>query len=167
MSSRRIGQLLNPSIWAAVAGLVICGGAAYVVMFVLAPSAMTGNHQVDVPAPVPPMESVRVFQNQLTAQLDPPATSAAGAARAAALADLRRRAPALQVRLAAFDRAGLDSTNRRPIEALGTILAADVWYIDSWQRMAAQPGGISRANDAQLGRALKARVAAAIAACNC
>jgi hypothetical protein len=167
MVLRRIGEVFSPPVWAAIAGLLTCGAAASAVLFVLAPSTMSSNHQIGGPAPVPPMESVRLFQDELTAQLDPPATSAARSARIAALADLRRRAPGLQARLANLDRAGLPSTERRPIEALGTILQADVWYIDSWQRMAARPGGISRGDDLQLGRALKARVAAAIASCNC
>jgi hypothetical protein len=167
MSLLRIRELFSLPVWAAIAGLAICGGAAYAVVFVLAPATMTSSHQIAVPAPVPPMESVRQFQNELTAQLDPPATAAGRSARVAALADLRRRAPALQARLASLDRPDLAPAERRPLEALGTILQADVWYISSWQRMAAQPGGISRANDLQLGRALKARVAAAVAACNC
>jgi hypothetical protein len=167
MSPRRIGEFLSPSIWAAIAGLATCGGIAYAVMFVVAPSTMSSSHQVGGPAPVPPLESVRRFQDELTARLDRPATSAGRSARAAALADLRRRAPALQTRLAILDGAGLAPSERRPIEALGTILQADVWYLSSWQRLAANPGGIGEADDLELGRALKARVAAAIAACNC
>jgi hypothetical protein len=167
MSPRRIGEFLSPPIWAAIAGLVTCGAVACVVLFELAPSTTSSTHQITAPAPVPPMESVRVFQDQLTAQLDPPATAAARSARTAALADLRRRAPGLQTRVAGLDSADLPASQRRPLEALGTILQADVWYIDSWQRLAAQPGGISKADDLQLERALKARVAAAVAACNC